>query len=229
VRALDAVADALAERLARPPGPARLAARAVAVREGAGLAAVDGGSALVLEGNGLAVAAVRAAALGWRAHALAFERASPLEVRILDDTLAQELDAHLPGLPPPESPSHLAERLRALREWELAMDAAARLREGDVLAVDGPLAQRDWPASLLGQLADRARDRGVDARRRLSGVPLPPGARAQPLRARRGRGRGPCARAARAGAPPRDWRRRVGGGLRRLPRRARSGRVTYVV
>ncbi|HEV8360750.1 MAG TPA: DNA double-strand break repair nuclease NurA [Candidatus Thermoplasmatota archaeon] len=153
-------AHALAVRLAEPRAfPMLRAVHAPALEGGWALGAVDGGSALVLEGGGLAVGAVRAGALAWRRGALAWERAGPLEVRVLDDALAAELEGLLPGLPPPEGPAALLERLRARREWEHAMALAAQLGDGDVLALDGPLAQRDWPAALRAELA-RACARG---------------------------------------------------------------------
>lgn len=157
------VAEALALRLKAPRGAAPLRAAPFEAAEGGwALGAVDGGSAMVLEGGGLAVGAVRAAALAWRGHAPLHELDAPLELRLLDDRLAAELEAALPGLPPPEGPASLLERLRALREWEAAMALAARLGEGDVLAVDGPLAQRDWPAARLDELAAQAGRRGVE-------------------------------------------------------------------
>jgi hypothetical protein len=177
----EGVARDLAARLA-PTATVPVAVHPFAPWEGATtLGAVDGGSALVLEGSGLAVGAVRAAGLAWRAHAPLREAAAPLEVRLLDDALAAELADALPGLPPPDGPGHLLERWRALREAERAAELAATLGEGDVLALDGPLAQRDWPASRVAELVALCRRRGAllvgfckSASGTLAGQPLLP-------------------------------------------------------
>jgi NurA domain-containing protein len=145
-----------------PRGPSLLTAEHVDPIEGRWtLGAVDGGSALVLDGSGLSVGAMRVSGLAWRSHALANERPAGLEVRMLDDALARELAGPLAGLPPPTRPEELLERWRGLREWDAAMALAADLGEGDVLALDGALAQPVWPGALLARLADACRDRGV--------------------------------------------------------------------
>jgi hypothetical protein len=156
------VAEALARSLAQGPSPKLPAAQAVEPAEGrVALGAVDGGSAVVLDGGGLAVGAVRAHGLAWRSHAPEAELPAPLEVRLLDDALAEELERRLPGLPPAERPGMLVERWRALREWELAMRLGERLQPGDALALDGPVAQHDWPGDLQARLAERCGRRGV--------------------------------------------------------------------
>lgn len=159
---LDGVAAALAERLGAARAPPGLRPEPFEPIEGASaLAAVDGGSGLVLEGGGIAVGAVRAAALVWRSHARVHEEPAALELRVLDEALAAELAARLPGLPAPEGPAALLDRLRALREWERARGLAELLGEGDVLALDGPLAPRERPAALLAELAVACAGRGA--------------------------------------------------------------------
>lgn len=160
--AWEELARALAARLAEDRGPAPLRAEPFEPLEGGwALGAVDGGSAVVLEGHGLAVGAVRVAALAWRSRVSWLERPAPLELRLLDEDLALDLDERLPGLPQARGPEHLAERLRCLREWEASMALAGELGQGDVLALDGSLAQREGPASLQGRLAEACRRRGV--------------------------------------------------------------------
>lgn len=154
------VADQLAERLREPPVAPPVPV-AVPVAPPRALGAVDGGSAVILEGGGLAVGAVRAHAVAWRAHAPWLALDAPLEVRILDDGLARELARAVPGLDAPREPAELAERLRALREWELAASLAGRLERGDLLAVDGPLAQQVWSHAMEDALAERCRARHV--------------------------------------------------------------------
>lgn len=165
---LDAAAERLASRLAERGAPSqRLAARRIEPFEGAcALGAVDGGSAMVLEGDGLAVGAVRASALAWRAHAPWREEAAALEVRLLDEDLAAEVAEALPGLAPPEGPAALLERWRNARELAAALRLARTLGEGDVLALDGALARRDWPLSCTEELRAACGPRGV----RLTGL-----------------------------------------------------------
>jgi hypothetical protein len=155
----------IADQLAARMGAARaseLRAIPFAPAQGASaLGAVDGGSAIVLEGAGLCVGAVRASALSWRAGAREREHTTPLELRILDDALARELDARVPGLPPAEGPAALLDRLRCLREWEQAMGLARDLREGDMLALDGPLAPRDAAPQPLRDLAAVCEERRI--------------------------------------------------------------------
>lgn len=160
------VADELAHELAEPRAPVRLDVRPFAPITGAALGAVDGGSAVVLEGSGIAVGAARAAGLVWRDHAAAHEAPAPLEVRLLDESLAAEVARALSGLAPAEGPKALLERLRTLREAERALDLLAHLRAGDVLALDGGLARRDWPPQVTRTLREACRARGV----RLAGV-----------------------------------------------------------
>ncbi|MCA1813310.1 MAG: DNA double-strand break repair nuclease NurA [Halobacteriales archaeon] len=156
----ESVALAIAERLRDAPG-GPLRPVAVEPQPARGLGAVDGGSALVLEGGGLAVGAVRAHALAWRAHAPVVELASPLEVRVLDRALTDELAQSMPGFDPPRSAADLVERWRGLREWELALQLADRLATGDLLALDGPVAQQVWAPGLDRALAERCAARGI--------------------------------------------------------------------
>jgi hypothetical protein len=159
-RAWDDVARHLAARLAASADE-RIGIEAVPPEPPRGLGAVDGGCALLLEGGGMAVGAVRAHALLWRAHARVREWEAPLAVRLLDDDLAADVERVLPGLPAARGPAELLERWRALREWELARDLAALLAPGDLLALDGPLAQQVWPAGAEGQLARACAMRGA--------------------------------------------------------------------
>lgn len=178
--AWEPVAARIAEALADVRPPPEFRVMPLERLDGAwALGAIDGGSAMVLEGGGLAVGAVRTAALAWRSHAKESETLPEVEVRLLDDALARDLADALPGLPPPDGVAALLERLRAYREWQAALGLARRLRAGDVLVLDGPLAQHDWPAVRLAELARACGEGGVhlaglckSASAMVGGVPL---------------------------------------------------------
>jgi hypothetical protein len=167
---LEAAAELLAQRAARPLRPVEFRPLAPAPREALPpCAAVDGSSAVLVDNGSAWVVAYRAAAVPWPGARPAepephIAAALPAEAqRLVDEAYARE------GLPSPavRTADAFADALRSLAEHGAAMAAAASLPGGGLLLVDGALYGLPTEAdAAMARLAEACRARGV----KLAGV-----------------------------------------------------------
>jgi hypothetical protein len=137
--------------------------------QGVTTAAIDGGSACLLNGRSFWAIAYRAGTIWHRDRATFKEDPDPLTIEALTQTDAkgryvQALAAA--GVPRERELADLAgvvDVLRELAEWERARRAVEVAAPGDLVLVDGSLHPGAFlPASLVGPVHQLALDRGVD-------------------------------------------------------------------
>jgi hypothetical protein len=132
-------------------------------------AAVDGGSACVLNGRSFWVIAYRAGTIWHRDRRTIEERAAPLTIEALTQTDARSRYSQALADAGVARERELAELggvvdvLRELAEWRRAREAIERAAPGDVVLVDGSLHPGPFlPAALVVPIHQLALDRGVD-------------------------------------------------------------------
>jgi hypothetical protein len=132
-------------------------------------AAIDGGSACLVNGRSFWVIAYRAGTIWHRDRVTLKEDAAPLTIEALTQTdakgrYAQALAAA--GLVRERELTDLAgvvDVLRELAEWQRTREAIERAAPGDVVLVDGSLHPGAFlPAALVVPIHELALDRGVD-------------------------------------------------------------------
>lgn len=170
MQGLQAAADLLAQRAARPSHPVEFRPLAPAARASLPpCAAVDGSSAVLVDNGSAWVVAYRAAAVPWPGPRPA-EPAPQVAAGLPAEAQARvDLDYARAGLPSPgvRTADAFADALRALAEHQAALAAVAGLPAGGLLLVDGAL--RGLPPeadALAARLAEACRAKGV----RLAGV-----------------------------------------------------------
>lgn len=185
MQGLQAAADLLAQRAARPSHPVEFRPFAAAPRASLPpCAAVDGSSAVLVDNGSAWVVAYRAAAVPWPG-ARPVESAPQVAAALPAEAQAQADDAYArAGLPSPavRTADAFADALRSLSEHEAGLAAVASLPAGGLLLVDGAFyglpAEAD---AAMARLAEACRVRGVHlagvAKRsgiEGSGIPLVP-------------------------------------------------------
>ncbi|HEX8135445.1 MAG TPA: DNA double-strand break repair nuclease NurA [Actinomycetes bacterium] len=132
-------------------------------------AAVDGGSACLLNGRSFWLVAYRAGTVWHRDRETFAVDVDPLTLRALTQSDAKAAYAEalaLAGVRRERELSDLSgvvDVLRELAEWRRANEAVAAARPGDLVLVDGSLHPGAFlPASLVGPVHQLALDRGVD-------------------------------------------------------------------
>jgi hypothetical protein len=141
------------------------------VDPGAGVtaAAIDGGSACLLNGRSFWVIAYRAGTIWHRDRLTIDERAAPLTIEALTQTDAKGRYVQALATAGVVRERELADLggvvdvLRELAEWERARRAIEQAAPGDLVLVDGSLHPGAFlPAALVGPIHQLAVDRGVD-------------------------------------------------------------------
>jgi hypothetical protein len=132
-------------------------------------AAVDGGSACLLNGRSFWLVAYRAGTVWHRDRDTFAVDVDPLVLRALTQSDARSAYAEALALAGVRRERELADLggvvdvLRELAEWRRASEAVAAARSGDLVLVDGSLHPGAFlPASLVGPVHQLALDRGVD-------------------------------------------------------------------
>jgi hypothetical protein len=132
-------------------------------------AAVDGGSACLLNGRSFWLVAYRAGTVWHRDRDTFAVDVDPLVLRALTQSDAKSAYAEALALAGLRRERELADLggvvdvLRELAEWRRASEAVAAARSGDLVLVDGSLHPGAFlPASLVGPVHQLALDRGVD-------------------------------------------------------------------
>jgi hypothetical protein len=132
-------------------------------------AAVDGGSACLLNGRSFWLVAYRAGTVWHRDRDTFAVDVDPLVLRALTQSDARSAYAEALALAGLRRERELADLggvvdvLRELAEWRRASEAVAAARSGDLVLVDGSLHPGAFlPASLVGPVHQLALDRGVD-------------------------------------------------------------------
>jgi len=132
-------------------------------------AAVDGGSACLLNGRSFWLVAYRAGTVWHRDRETFAADVDPLLLRALTQTDAKAAYTEALALAGVRRERELADLggvvdvLRELAEWRRATEAVAAARPGDLVLVDGSLHPGAFlPASLVGPVHQLALDRGVD-------------------------------------------------------------------
>jgi hypothetical protein len=133
------------------------------------VAAVDGGSACLLNGRSFWLVAYRAATVWHRDRETVEEQVDPLNLRALTQNDARAAYAEALARAGVRRERELADLggvvdvLRELAEWDRAVGAIQVARPGDVVLVDGSLHPGAFlPASFVGPIHDLALDRRVD-------------------------------------------------------------------
>jgi hypothetical protein len=136
---------------------------------GVTVAAVDGGSACLLNGRSFWLVAYRAGTVWHRDRDTFAADVDPLVLRALTQTDAKAAYAEALAEAGVRRERELADLggvvdvLRELAEWRRATDAVAAARPGDLVLVDGSLHPGAFlPGSLVGPIHQLALDRGVD-------------------------------------------------------------------
>jgi hypothetical protein len=136
---------------------------------GVTVAAVDGGSACLLNGRSFWLVAYRAGTIWHRDRDTFAADVDPLVLRALTQTDARAAYAEALAEAGVRRERELADLggvvdvLRELAEWRRATDAVAAARPGDLVLVDGSLHPGAFlPGSLVGPVHQLALDRGVD-------------------------------------------------------------------
>ncbi|MGQ0535686.1 MAG: DNA double-strand break repair nuclease NurA [Methanobacteriota archaeon] len=187
---------------ARDEGAAALAVERIPEAPVPGKAfAIDGSSAVLLEGNGIVVGAIRAGTVV--AGAGTSPRATPADLRLVvlteerSRTEFRRAYEALVGAAPAREPRGAAdalEGLRTLAEYDRIRAAISEAVEGDVVLVDGALARAPVvPAGFVQDLGREASVRGVVLAGVVKGtsLALPGGAPAMLAAARAGLARHP--------------------------------------
>jgi hypothetical protein len=133
------------------------------------VAAVDGGSACLLNGRSFWLVAYRAATVWHRDRETVEEQVDPLNLRALTQTDAKAAYAEALARAGVRRERELADLggvvdvLRELAEWDRAVGAIQAARPGDLVLVDGSLHPGAFlPASFVGPIHQLALDRRVD-------------------------------------------------------------------
>jgi hypothetical protein len=136
---------------------------------GVTVAAVDGGSACLLNGRSFWLVAYRAGTIWHRDRDTFAADVDPLVLRALTQTDARAAYAEALAEAGVRRERELADLggvvdvLRELAEWRRATEAVAAARPGDLVLVDGSLHPGAFlPGSLVGPIHQLALDRGVD-------------------------------------------------------------------
>jgi hypothetical protein len=136
---------------------------------GVTVAAVDGGSACLLNGRSFWLVAYRAATVWHRDRETFAEQVDPLNLRALTQTDAKAAYAEALARAGVRRERELADLggvvdvLRELAEWDRAVQAIQAAQPGDLVLVDGSLHPGAFlPAALVGPIHQLALDRGVD-------------------------------------------------------------------
>jgi hypothetical protein len=136
---------------------------------GVTVAAVDGGSACLLNGRSFWLVAYRAGTVWHRDRDTFAADVDPLVLRALTQTDAKAAYAEALAEAGVRRERELADLggvvdvLRELAEWRRATEAVAAARPGDLVLVDGSLHPGAFlPGSLVGPIHQLALDRGVD-------------------------------------------------------------------
>jgi hypothetical protein len=136
---------------------------------GVSVAAIDGGSACLVNGRSFWVVAYRAGTVWHRDRATVREERDQLVLRTIDQTDARAEYAHALAAAGVVRERELADLggvvdvLRELAEWARARQAIAEARPGDLVLVDGSLHPGAFlPASLVGPIHELALAREVD-------------------------------------------------------------------
>lgn len=168
MQGLQAAADLLAQRAARPPRPVEFRPFAPA-NSVPPCAAVDGSSAVLVDSGSAWVAAYRAASVPWPGRTPA--EPVPQVAATLPAEAQARVDAEYAreGLPSPavRTADAFADALRSLAEHQAAIASVQSLPAGGLLLLDGAL--RGLPAeadAVMARLAEACRTRGV----RIAGV-----------------------------------------------------------
>jgi hypothetical protein len=170
MQGLQAAADLLAQRAARPSHPVEFRPLAPAPRAALpACAAVDGSSAVLVDNGSAWVVAYRAASVPWPGErpvepAPEVAAALPAEAQALADDAYARAGLASPAI---RTADAFADALRSLAEHQAATAAVARLPAGGLLLLDGAL--HGLPAeadAAMARLAEACRVRGV----RLAGV-----------------------------------------------------------
>ena len=132
-------------------------------------AAVDGGSACLVDGRSFWVVAYRAGTVWHRDRLTIHERVDPLTLRTLAASDAPRVYAEALAQAGVRRERDLGDLggvvdvLRELAEWRHAREAIARARPGDVVLVDGSLHPGPFlPRALAAAVHEQALERGVD-------------------------------------------------------------------
>jgi hypothetical protein len=132
-------------------------------------AAVDGGSACLLNGRSFWLVAYRAGTVWHRDRDTFATDTDPLQLRALTQADAKAAYAEALALAGVKRERDLADLggvvdvLRELAEWRRAAEAVAAARPGDLVLVDGSLHPGPFlPAGLVSPVHELARERGVD-------------------------------------------------------------------
>ena len=132
-------------------------------------AAVDGGSACLLNGRSFWLVAYRAGTVWHRDRDTFASDTDPLQLRALTQTDAKAAYAEALALAGVKRERELADLggvvdvLRELAEWRRTAEAVAAARPGDLVLVDGSLHPGAFlPAALVAPIHELALERGVD-------------------------------------------------------------------
>lgn len=132
-------------------------------------AAVDGGSACLLNGRSFWLVAYRAGTVWHRDRDTFAQDTDPLQLRALTQTDAKAAYAEALALAGVKRERELADLggvvdvLRELAEWRRTAEAVAAARPGDLVLVDGSLHPGPFlPTGLVEPVHELARERGVD-------------------------------------------------------------------
>ena len=132
-------------------------------------AAVDGGSACLLNGRSFWLVAYRAGTVWHRDRDTFASDTDPLQLRALTQTDAKAAYAEALALAGVKRERELADLggvvdvLRELAEWRRTAEAVAAARPGDLVLVDGSLHPGPFlPTGLVEPVHELARERGVD-------------------------------------------------------------------
>ena len=136
---------------------------------GVTVAAIDGGSACLVNGRSFWVIAYRAGTIWHRDRVTVHEDTAPLTIEALTQTDAKGRYAQALAAAGVVRERELADLggvvdvLRELAEWQRAREAIERAAPGDVILVDGSLHPGAFlPAALVVPVHELALDRGVD-------------------------------------------------------------------
>lgn len=132
------------------------------------IAAIDGGSASIVNGRSFRVGVYRCGYLVFEDGKLLGEKVYPPTIQPVSFSNAEEIfsRAHFELLKelPEESPAfdRVIDRVRMLREWSLANELAENLDEGDLILLDGSLRSSvALPYTLIDRVCKKAAQRGV--------------------------------------------------------------------
>lgn len=131
-------------------------------------AAIDGGSATIVNGHSFTVDVYRTGYLIFENNKIAAEFIEPTAIEAISPVNAREVFTSayhgVVGSPPQEIPNfgRVVDRLRTLKEWALAERLVDKLNSNDIILIDGSLrSSLSLPYSLAEQVCKKATNRGI--------------------------------------------------------------------